>query len=518
MADTPMDAGISRMICKTMTTLFAGVLLIGALQVEAANTKAASDDSSHAVETTVVKVFSTMRYPDTTKPWTKQEPNEATGSGVVIDGHRILTNAHVVMYASQVQVQANQEGDKILATVESVAPEIDLAVLKLDDESFFKAHPALPRANKLPAIKDNVLVYGFPTGGNSLSITKGIVSRIEFVAYNFPVGGLRIQIDAAINPGNSGGPAVVDGKMIGLAFSVLNNSQSIGYIISNEEIELFLKDVADGHYDGKPGLNDDLQTLENASLRSFLKLDPSVHGAVVHRTYDHDAPSPLQEWDVITKIGDTPVDDQGMILLNSNVRVNFAYRIQQIAKNGKVPLTVVRAGKQMTVEVPVFANRQFLIPDLRGAYPPYFVYGSLVFSKGSRQFMSSMGRSPNYYAFFGSPLITQFGEPPTAEREELVVISSPLFPHKVSKGYESPQFSVIYSVNGTPVRSLKHMVALLRDLQDEYVIFQLEPRSFPSLVFNRKELLAATEEILTDNGIRSQGSADLMEVWRESKN
>jgi len=34
------------------------------------------------------------------------------------------------------------------------------------------------------------------------------VSRIEFVAYNFPVSGLRIQIDAAINPGNSGGPAI----------------------------------------------------------------------------------------------------------------------------------------------------------------------------------------------------------------------------------------------------------------------------------------------------------------------
>ena len=79
-------------------------------------------------------------------------------------------------------------------------------MLKLDDDSFFDAHPPLPRAAKLPEIKDAVMVYGYPEGGTSLSITKGIVSRIEFVPYNAPVSGLRIQIDAAINPGNSGGP------------------------------------------------------------------------------------------------------------------------------------------------------------------------------------------------------------------------------------------------------------------------------------------------------------------------
>ena len=45
-----------------------------------------------------------------------------------------------------------------------------------------------------------VMVYGFPTGGDTLSITKGIVSRIEFVAYYHFVAGLRYQIDAAINP------------------------------------------------------------------------------------------------------------------------------------------------------------------------------------------------------------------------------------------------------------------------------------------------------------------------------
>ena len=49
-----------------------------------------------------------------------------------------------------------------------------------------------------------------------------------------------------INPGNSGGPALVDGKMIGLVFSKISQADNIGYIIPGEEIDLFLKDIADG--------------------------------------------------------------------------------------------------------------------------------------------------------------------------------------------------------------------------------------------------------------------------------
>ena len=215
-----------------------------------------ADAKADPVENAVVKVFSTVRYPDYYKPWTKDSPSEISGTGVVIEGKRILSNAHVVNYASQVQIQANQAGDKLAATVVAIDPGIDLAVLKLDDETFFDTHAPLARAKSLPQIKDAVMVYGYPTGGSSLSITKGIVSRIEFASYNYPVSGLRIQIDAAINPGNSGGPAAVGDKMIGLAFSRLLNAENIGYIIPCEEIELFLKGVAEGHQEGKPAMFD----------------------------------------------------------------------------------------------------------------------------------------------------------------------------------------------------------------------------------------------------------------------
>src|SRR5579862_8169954 len=293
---------------------------------------ASADTNFDVVANSVVKIFSTTRYPEMFRPWEKSSPSEVTGSGVVIEGKRILSNAHVVLYASRVEIQANQSGDKISATVEAIAPGIDLAVLKVDDESFFDTHPPLPRAKLLPEIKDVAMVYGYPEGGTNLSITKGIVSRIEFTSYNFPVSGLRVQIDAAINPGNSGGPALVGDKMIGLAFSRLATAQNIGYIIPCEEIDLFLKDIAAGHYNGKPAMFDELQTLENPALRSFLKLDPSVKGVIVTEPFDADSAYPLKKWDVITKIGDIPVDDQGMVKAGDDLRVTCRYLIQKLAK------------------------------------------------------------------------------------------------------------------------------------------------------------------------------------------
>jgi S1-C subfamily serine protease len=471
-------------------------------------------DFPNRVENSVVKIFATTRYPDLFKPWTKQAPQEVTGSGVIIEGKRILTNAHVILYASQVQVQANQSSDKISATVEAIAPGIDLAVLKLEDETFFSTRPPLERANHLPEIEDAVMAYGFPIGGTSLSITKGIVSRIEFMSYDYSVSGLRIQIDAAINPGNSGGPAVADGRMIGLAFSQLMGTQNIGYIIPCEEIELFLQDIADGKYDGKPAIFDELQTLENPALRSFLKLDKAVEGIVVHQPFRTDMDYPLKEWDVITKIGDMRIDNEGMIKVNTNLRVRFQYLIQKIAKNGKVPLTVVRAGKTLAVEVPVASTRPMLIPLLEGAYPSYFVYGPLVFSNATMEFIGGLRANPlGMHAFPSSPLVARMFDVPAFDGEELVVVSSPFFPHKLAKGYSNPVAEVVKTVNDIPIKNLCHLVEVLRDSRAEFIKFEFSLRGGETLVFPRKETLAATEEILADNDIRAQGSPETLAIW-----
>lgn len=469
-----------------------------------------------AVENSVVKIFATVRRPDPYKPWTKASPADVTGSGVIIEGKRILTNAHVVGYASQVEVQASQSGDRVPAKVIALARGLDLAVLELEDPSFFDKRPPVQRAAVLPDVREAVFAYGYPVGGNSLSTTRGIVSRVEFVGYGSFSSGLRIQIDAPINPGNSGGPVIAGDKMIGLAFSMAANAQNIGYVIPNEEIELFLKDVADGRYDGKPLLHDSFQNLENTGLRQYLKIDKSVEGALVHRPYKNDASWPLKEGDIVTHVGEHPIDNQGMVKLGSNLRVRFQYRIQQLAKDGKVPMSIIRAGKPMKVEVPTSGPRPLLIPDLNGGYPSYFVYGPVVFTRATSEFLSFMVASApaaNAYAFNDSPLITRRGDSPDATREELVVISGPFFPHPLVRGYNNRFGSVVDTVNGVKIRSLAHLVSTLRDLKDEHVVFKFDQRYGENMILPRKAVLDATEGILSDNGIRTQGSEDMMKVW-----
>ncbi len=475
---------------------------------------------SKAVENSVVKIFATLRSPDPSKPWTKKEPTEITGSGVIISGNRILTNAHVVQYASEVQIQANQAGDKIPATIEAVGAGTDLAILKLEDSKFFASHPPLTLRKTLPDSKEPVMVYGYPTGGASLSITKGIISRIEFTGYSMSTPGLRIQIDAAINPGNSGGPAVVNDEIVGLAFSHLHSAQNIGYIIPAEEIELFLKDISDGHYDGKPTLYDDLQTLENPALRSLLHLPESLQGMIVHRPFSSATDYPIHEWDVITKIDDVPIDDEGMIKVGDNLRLRFSYEIQRLGVKDAVPVTIFREGKELKVNLPLLRKRPLVIPELEGSYPSYFIYGPIVFSEATTDLftMAQHNREAGGFlaalTYFGSPLISRVGDKPAFPAERLVLIPAPFFPHRLSKGYGNPSWQVVKTVNKQPVKNLGHMVELLRDLKDEFVSFEFDARAGgETIVFPRAEMVSATETILTDSGIRSQASPELMKIW-----
>ncbi len=476
---------------------------------------AADSQLSARVEDATVQVFATLCEPDPLRPWMRNPPHEVRGTGVVIEGKAILTSAHLVLYACQIEVQANHSGDKLTAHAGAIAPGIDLALLRLEDARFFELHPPLPRGSALPAVKDAVMVYGYPTGGTTLSITKGIVSRIEFATYSYPVSGLRVQVDAPINPGNSGGPAIAGDKMVGLVFSHLGGAQNVGYIIPCEEIELFLADVADGHYDGKPMLDFEAQTLENDALRAFLKVDASVKGVVVHSIPALDRETPLRQWDVVTRIGDSPIDDQGRIEIEGGQRVAFRYMVQRLATQGKVPLTVWRGGKELALQVPVGSPPR-VVRDLAGAYPPYFIYGPVVFSAVTAQSLAAQGKS-SPLTFLGSPAVTKMMDRPSFPGEELVMITSPLFPHKLSKGYGSPAGRVVVAVNKTPVRNLVHLVELLRDCRDDFVVLSLAGHFSEDLVLPRKEAVAATEAILTDNGIRAQGSPELLRTWSGGK-
>jgi S1-C subfamily serine protease len=465
----------------------------------------------------VVKIHAVHQRPDLFRPWTKASPQHVKGSGVVIDGKRILTNAHVVKYASQIYVQPNQSASYIPARVEAITPGMDLAILKLDDESFFDNRGSLQFADEMPRVKDSINVYGYPTGGTELSVTQGIVSRIEYTDYYYQATGLRIQVDAALNFGNSGGPAVSNGKLVGLVFSLIQNAQNIGYLIPVEEIKIFLNDVADGVYDGKPQMFDLIQTVENDALRRRLGLPKGVNGMMITQPYSNAPDYPLQEWDVVTKIGDMPIDSDGKVAIRYDLRLSAAYLVQKFAKNGFLPMTIFRDGRFLDIKLPVRSQRDLVIPYLMDKAPRYFIVGPLVFSQTTQDYLERLGnRQMPSLGIQPSPLVTRRFDKPAFENEELIIVAAPLFPSRLTRGYDDPNQAVLSEVNGIRVKNLRHLVEILRDSRDEQIVFKFASSgvlTHETMVFNRADLMDATGKILEENGIRYPFSPDLRAVW-----
>jgi S1-C subfamily serine protease len=508
-----------------MRKILESIIAVGLLSILPLQVRGGEADDQK-VRKSVVKIFATRHRPDPYRPWTKASPQESTGSGVVIDGKRILTNAHVVNYASQIFVQFEKSSEKVAASTVVAAPGIDLAVLKLEDESSFDGHPPLTSSTKLPGIQQSVLTCGYPQGGNELSVTRGIVSRIEFADYYLDVEGLRIQVDAAINPGNSGGPVVADGQLIGIVFSKLEKSDNIGYIIPMEEIALFLKDITDGRYDGKLNLPVEVQPLENPGIRSKLKLDKKTTGVLVRKIHRRDRSYPLHVDDVLTRIGDHLIDNNGMVKIEEDRLIKYLYLVQRQARNGSLTLTVLRGGKEIKLDVPIDASREQLFPALYANPPSYFIYGPLAFTEASQEYVrdtltgskgEDSGETASHWIYTGNPMFTRYGDDPAFLGEHIVIVAYPMFSHKIGKGYREPYADAVAEVNGVRIRNLKHFVEVLRDATGEFVEFTFHGHFTDKLVFNRKEALAATEEVLSDNGIRQQCSADMLKVWDLSK-
>ncbi|MEM1072480.1 MAG: trypsin-like peptidase domain-containing protein [Planctomycetota bacterium] len=480
----------------------------------------ASPQSGSPDRRSVVKIESTSRTPNLLQPWTRSAASVSGGTGVILEGNRILTNAHVVDYASRILVQPHQSSDRFEANIVAIARGIDLALLELEDEAFFDEYPAATLSDELPTIGSTVTALGYPLGGDAMSVTEGVVSRVEHTGYKAETLGLRVQVDVALNPGNSGGPVFMGGTVIGVVFSGIPSAENIGYVIPTDEIRMFLNDVADGTYHGKPRIFARLQTAENDAVRDRLGLDRGTTGLIVTA----EGPTPeLKIWDVITAIGGHDIDNVGMIDVSEadDLRLHFGYKIPKLVQaaggsleGATVPVTVLRAGETLELELTVASRRDGLIRPLDGAYPSYVVYGPMVFTPAYSELMQSAGRAALLLASNSSPLINRLNDLRESPDEELVIVPAPFFPHRLTKGYELGVVPVVESVNGTPITSLAQMVELLEANTEAYTEFTFAGTSNETLVFRTEDLREATEDVLDDAGIRRQASDDLLDLLR----
>jgi S1-C subfamily serine protease len=222
------------------------------------------------VQKSLVRITATAVEPDYKAPWNAGAIQRGVGAGFVIEDKRILTNAHVVSNSRYLTVERDGDPNKYPAKVLFIANDCDLALITVDAPNFFKNMVPL-KFGGIPALESTVSAYGYPIGGERMSVTTGIVSRIDFQLYTHSSidQHLAVQISAQINPVNSGGPVMQNGKVIGVAFQGYSGdvAQGVAYMIPTPVINRFLKDVSNGRYDKYVDLAISYSKLQNPAQR-----------------------------------------------------------------------------------------------------------------------------------------------------------------------------------------------------------------------------------------------------------
>ncbi|KAJ9140354.1 hypothetical protein P3X46_031013 [Hevea brasiliensis] len=459
----------------------------------------------------VVKVFCVHTEPNFSLPWQRKRQYSSSSSGFVIGGRRVLTNAHSVEHYTQVKLKKRGSDTKYLATVLAIGTECDIALLTVNDDEFWKGVSPV-EFGQLPALQDAVTVVGYPIGGDTISVTSGVVSRIEILSY---VHGstelLGLQIDAAINSGNSGGPAFNDkGQCVGIAFQSLKHEdvENIGYVIPTPVITHFIQDYEKkGAYTGFPFLGIEWQKMENPDLRMAMGMKPDQKGVRIRRI-DPTAPESevLKPSDIILSFDGVDIANDGTVPFRHGERIGFSYLVSQKYTGDNAAIKVLRNSEILNFDIKLSPHRRLIPPHVKGRPPSYYIIAGFVFSTVSVPYLrSEYGKDYEYEAPV-KLLDKLLHSMPQSPEEQLVVVSQVLVAD-INIGYEDIVNTQVLAFNGKPVKNLKSLANMVESCDDEFLKFELEYEQIVAL--QTKTAKAATVDILTTHCIPSAMSDDL---------
>jgi len=468
----------------------------------------------------VVKVWCVHSTPNFSLPWQRRRQVRSSGSGFCIRNDKkyrlILTNAHCIEWQVQVKVQRRGSDVKHLAKIVSVGWECDCAVLTVEDDEFWEGIQTVKLSKKVPHLEEPVLCVGFPVGGDTISVTSGVVSRVEVMTYAQTCSELLgIQIDAAINSGNSGGPAFNrEGECLGMAFQSMSADQAenIGYVIPTVVIMHFLNDLQrHGKYTGFPTLGIESQTMENAHLREASGMGPKQKGLLVSRIAPTcAAASVLKNGDILLSFDGETIANDGTVQYRKHERVAFSWLVAQKFHHEPANITVLRDRQVVELEIPDFHPEVSLVPvhmfNQVHQGPSYLIVAGLVFTTLSIPFLrSEFGEEWDCEA--PVELVYRVMQSRAQFEGEQIVVLTQVLAHDLTVGYEDLENIVLNAFNGTQVKNLRHIMEMIEACTDEYMRFGLQTNL--TLVLKTEPAKKATAEALEHHNIPAAMSPDL---------
>jgi S1-C subfamily serine protease len=462
------------------------------------------------IEDSVIKIYTTQAAPDYFTPWRLLTPRQSSGSGAVIEGNQILTNAHVIANASYVQAQKHNDPQRYQARVTFVSHEADLAIITIDEPGFFSDLKALSIGD-LPDPLQEVSVYGYPIGGKTLSITKGILSRVEQQIYAHAGAYLLAgQIDAAINPGNSGGPVIVNQEIVGVVMQANagGRAENLGYFVPPSIIRHVLTDSTDGVNDGFPDLGFRTQTLDSPAAKAAYGLKKNQDGVLVIKVFeDSPAADTFKENDVILRIDEYDIAEDGTIKLSKDLLTDYKHAIDMHHINEEISVTYSRSGIEDTITLraeKALENYSLVKGDQFDQTPRYFIYGGVLFVPLNMNLLKRWGSDWRRAAPVG--LLQMRNEWSSPERSE-VVVALQVLAADVNLGYHDWRNWVVESINGRQVKNFDDFSNELKNNTQENVVF--ENRNGYQMVINHSDAEKSESSILEQYRIPSSRSANL---------
>jgi len=454
----------------------------------------------------VVRIEVATQTPDYSTPWNSGRFGGGIGTGFLIGQNRFLTNAHVVSDSRRVLITKRGSSQKHPARVLHIAHDCDLALLEVENFEPFSRLPQL-QFGGMPRLESEVSAIGYPVGGDRLSVTRGIVSRIDFRPYSHSRADshLVIQIDAAINPGNSGGPVIQNDKVVGVAFQGLTQADNTGYIIPMPVVGRFLKDVADGRYDHYMDLGLNTFPLFNPAMRQAFDLKPDGKGVLVARVVPgSQCEGIIKREDILLTIDGHKIDSAGNIKVGGEF-LDMNEVVERKFAGDIITLSFLREGKKMTAEITLEAFPASRIYAMKyGVNPRFTVYAGLVFQPLDFNLFAT-------YKFDDRKLRQLYDDYLSKgtfkERKDIVVLTR-VESDQLTSHLSGFAGMVVEKVNGKAIKSLKEIHELLhQDDPPEFITIEFAGGSRP-LVIPSAEAAAAHPRIMQQVGISREAVLD----------
>lgn len=437
----------------------------------------------------VVRVNSTSQDCNFMRPWEKKNPVTRNGLGAVIKGRRVLVTAELVKDSSYIELEKADTGAKTPAKVVGLDYEVNLALLAPEDgkSTFLDGMTELP-LDQGAKVGDNVDVWQLEANGIPAS-TSGTIIRVGIGKYfvdgsyflNFVLRG-SLQYRA----GSFTLPVVRQGKLVGILLSY-NSKEQTSVIIAAPIISHFLKDLADGTYQGFPNLGVSYATTLDEQFRKYLKLGQNQGGIYVRKAPKGGsaAASGIKEGDVILEIDGHGIDSRGDYVHPVYGKLNFSHLVRGEADVGSVhKAKIVRDGKETNLDLKLLRKLpgDYLIdPYLFDRGPKFLILGGLIFEELTVQYLKEWGEEWETRAPFRLVHAqTHQSDYEDQGYQKLVILSDAVLT-PATLGYQQLANLIVTKVNGKDIKSIRDLKSALGSPQEG--IHRIEFDEFPRVIF-----------------------------------